>query len=490
MICKNCGSEIDDAAMFCTNCGAPIEKEEFITNEDRQTVPEYETESAPIEVSSPTRAKSKKPFLIIAAVLIVLIVIGAFAISSLTATKELEDAIDTGNASLIYSVYSEAYGNNSKLKKYDKVIAQTIQEIKDDLNSHDFDEEALSDGENAAWNYCANNWGSLLVSEDGENLESCVSSENQASWDELESLYYSKLNYCRGVNDKAQDDWESAISNFSQVSSADSEYSNAQSLIGECVSDYIGSVLKTVDEKIAQNDISGGLDLLENAKSCLDENGLNSDEISAKIDETLVEYASNYAAKADAAFKEHDVDAAIGNIEVAMELQPENGDYKTKHDLYYQYLPFYLYDEDNCLKIDETGDFWGILSFDEHEEANNNEKMNHTIRWYNNNSDSSSSINAYYDLSGKYDVISGTLYLMKYDKNTSLCGWFKVYGDGKLLYESKKIKGGVLPLDFNVEITGVQNLKISFYGEGTGGFFGEGPSFGINNLTAQKEFPE
>lgn len=484
MICKNCGSEIDDAAMFCTNCGAPIEKEEVITNEDRQTVLEYETGSAPVEVSPPTRAKSKKPFLIIAAVLIVLIVIGAFAISSLTATKELEDAIDTGNASLIYSVYSEAYGNNSKLKKYDKVIAQTIQEIKDDLNSHNFDEEALSDGENAAWNYCANNWGSLLVSEDGENLESCVSSENQASWDELESLYTSKLNYCRGVNDKAQDDWESAISNFSQVSSADSEYGNAQSLIGECVTDYISSVLKTVDEKIEQNDISGGLDLLENAKSYLDENGLNSDEVSAKIDETLVEYASNYAAKADAAFKEHDVDAAIGNIEVAMELQPENGDYRTKLDLYYQYLPFYLYDEDNCLKI-EYGESSGVTPyFDEEDISNNNVEMKHCVMW-----NGIGDTTVYYNLDGKYDTVKGTLFLSKDDRDTIYRGWIKAYGDGKLIFESKKMTSGVLPIDFSFSVSGVHSLKITFHEDGgeTGWFSAD---VGINNLTAQKEFPE
>lgn len=99
---------------------------------------------------------------------------------------------------------------------------------------------------------------------------------------------------------------------------------------------------------------------------------MDSTEIQQKIDETLVTYADSYAQKAEASFKERDVNGAIGNIEVAMQLQPDNADYKTKYDTYQQYLPFYLYDEDNVLYEDETGDVYGGVVFNETLETNNN----------------------------------------------------------------------------------------------------------------------
>lgn len=38
----------------------------------------------------------------------------------------------------------------------------------------------------------------------------------------------------------------------------------------------------------------------------------------------------------------------------------------------------------------------------------------------------------------------------------------KVYGDNKLIYTSPIITGGVHPIDFNVDLTGVLELKIEF----------------------------
>lgn len=70
-----------------------------------------------------------------------------------------------------------------------------------------------------------------------------------------------------------------------------------------------------------------------------------------------------------------------------------------------------------------------------------------------------------YLLNGKYRRFSGTIglpYDRRDDKAETL---IKIYGDGKLLYTSPIMKAGVVPAKFDIDISGVLNLKI----EKTGG---------------------
>ena len=223
-----------------------------------------------------------------------------------------------------------------------------IDEVSSGVNSYSFDEPAEQSGDDAVTDYLQSEYGTLIYNPNGQSIESCISSANSGDWNALKNLLDSKGYYCSGVYEyKTESDYESAIADFSNVIADDSGYDNALTMIGECVDGYIDSTLAAVDESISNGDISGGVELLNSAKAYLDSCGVDSTEIQQKIDETLVTYADNYAQKAEAAFKEHDVNGAIGNIEVAMELQPDNADYKTKYDTYQQYLPFYLYDEDS-----------------------------------------------------------------------------------------------------------------------------------------------
>ena len=46
------------------------------------------------------------------------------------------------------------------------------------------------------------------------------------------------------------------------------------------------------------------------------------------------------------------------------------------------------------------------------------------------------------------------------DKSKKGRTWVKIYGDGRLLYTSPEFTGGVEPVDFEVDLTGVLRLKI------------------------------
>lgn len=67
-----------------------------------------------------------------------------------------------------------------------------------------------------------------------------------------------------------------------------------------------------------------------------------------------------------------------------------------------------------------------------------------------------------YLLNGQYSAISGTFFqryeLRSYTRNESE---LLIYGDGELLY-SAEMTGGVQPIDFYVDLTGVLELKIVF----------------------------
>ena len=66
-----------------------------------------------------------------------------------------------------------------------------------------------------------------------------------------------------------------------------------------------------------------------------------------------------------------------------------------------------------------------------------------------------------YILNGKYRKLSGK-YILFYDSRSSdtANGTLKIYGDDKLLYSYTGMKAGVMPVDFQVDLTGVLKLRI------------------------------
>lgn len=502
MICKNCGSEIKNGAQFCTNCGAPVELQpsqqlvrEVVEpvadlNDETRTEKSADAEIPGAKTKKATSVATKKKMLIIGsivAVILIAVVALVLALSSSNATNELKQAVDSKDAYRVNSVYNAARDDASKIEKYDQLIADTIESMQSDLNAHDFDTAALSNAGSAVTDYASSQWGTLMYNPDGQTLSGSVSSANEPAWEGLVTLYDSKTNYCDGLYAyKTNGDYESAISSFMGVTEADSEFDDTAAMIGECADAYISATLTAVEEKIAEGDINGGLQLLNAAEAYLDECGLSSGEtaqqLTAKIEETLASYADTYAQKAETCFKDKDVNGAIGNMEVAMELQPDNADYKTKYDTYQQYIPFELYLEENVLYEDQTGNMYGNASLEQTLESNNNQSMANCIRWYNSHAVDDASYNVYYNLEGKYDVITGIVFLTERYRDYKSPAYFQVYGDGKLIYTSPKISAGVLPQAISFKVSGVQKLTISFRGSG-------GTKAGVSNLVAQKAFP-
>lgn len=82
-----------------------------------------------------------------------------------------------------------------------------------------------------------------------------------------------------------------------------------------------------------------------------------------------------------------------------------------------------------------------------------------------------------YLLNQKYKNFKGKIALHFDTRSTKEELKVQIYGDDKLIYTSPTITGGVLPVDFNVDVTGVIKLKIKFLGTSAG----EETRFGIVN---------
>lgn len=65
-------------------------------------------------------------------------------------------------------------------------------------------------------------------------------------------------------------------------------------------------------------------------------------------------------------------------------------------------------------------------------------------------------------LDSKYSKLKGTAFLMENCKNTKYSNWVDVYGDGILLFESGKMTTQSMPEDFEIDVAGVDILRIDF----------------------------
>ncbi|MBP3876363.1 MAG: NPCBM/NEW2 domain-containing protein, partial [Lachnospiraceae bacterium] len=70
-----------------------------------------------------------------------------------------------------------------------------------------------------------------------------------------------------------------------------------------------------------------------------------------------------------------------------------------------------------------------------------------------------------YILDGKYRTIAGRV-VMNYDTraNVGKDTYVRIYGDGNLLWESGRVTRGFVPQDFQVDITGVNRMKLTIQG--------------------------
>lgn len=461
MYCKTCGNDIPQGKAFCSKCGTPVD---------------HEIQKAEV-VEKKTGSKKGVAIGIISVVVVVAIIVIAAFVSANMITKEMRNALETNNAELINEIYSQAWNDPKMLEKYDDLIVNRLDEILEDIKSCDFSESAKENGDFEYEDYICSKWGDFILYPD--DFSDDILTRHYDKFKEYFDLVEAKEAYYIGIHYYTTGDYESAINNFAEAIEYGDDFSDAEDYISDSISGYISVVSENAQVLIDSGDISGGIELLTSAKEYVEQFGVDSTEINDKINSTLSTYAAQYAEKAEAVFIEHDVEGAIGNIEVAIELQPNNAEYKTKLDTYKLYLPFELYYEKNVLMIEDAGVYFAEENEVDVDIANDNSEMYNTMGLYSN----SDFAEFTYNLNGQYDLVSGTAFVKKSKKSEKGEGYFEAYGDGVLIYTSPIMSAGVLPQFTEFNVTGVHKLTIKMYGQRYG------IGFEISDFIAQKSLP-
>ena len=493
MFCNKCGKELPDEALFCTGCGNKVKGEsaQFIEmvqpvakkaqeaiNSAQKSFNDLKNSIDTEKVAQTVKEKAKgisKPMIAGIVAVVVAVIVGIALLSNFAETKQVREALNNNDANSLYYAFYEARGQHEKIDKYNDLVSKKIDEIIKDLESYDF-EEAVKSSDSGAVSEWMKRFGTLLFSEGGFDLYNSSYSDNKVKMEELDDKLGSKRVYCSGMYAMNDGDYKTAISYLSKVSETDDDKDNANKLIEDCANAYIDTVLKDAESKISSGDMSGGLDLLNDAVKELSGYNINIDKVNSKIEEVKSSYASAYAQKAEEAFKNKDAKGAVGNIDAAIELQPDNNEYKVKRSTYEQYYPFALYEEDNML-IDD------YFSYDEMCTANDDSEQQNVFSTWVSSDELKLHQSFTYNLSGNYDTVTGKIFIDQNRKGYSQLFYIEAYADGTLIYTSPKMEKGFLPQDIIFNVTNVQNLEIQIWGKGS-------VKCSISNFVAQKDFPQ
>lgn len=483
MQCPKCQTELREGMKFCTNCGCRMETEQAV-----------KTPAAPVQTAVLKKKKPIKEIVITVVIALFSIILGIsllFAFSN-PDTRAMKKVLKNKDITGVQTLYSQASNDAKKRSAYDEALTEYVREIYNDLNNRDFEDEAIRMGASAVTDYLKTECGSLVTQSYEGGLARYMNDANSDEWEKLQQLIDSKIDYCVGVmNYKGEGKYEDAIAQFANVSQSDASYTKAKQYLDECIAAYIEQIMAQADTYMQNDDFGGCLSLLKSAEEFLTDAGVSAEQIQTKMNEATLAYAEKYVQKAEEAFLNKDVDGAIGNMEAALELQPNNGDYQAKLTEYKTYEPMKMYLEKNILETVELSS-WSAVWEKQTIEANNGTVYKNCLKFAPNITNMGHFLTYTYILEGKYDTVSGTLFLPEEDKNEPVQGYFEAYGDGKLLYTSETIKSGVLPIDFSFSVTGVYKLELLFYGgDNASTIFnlGSGNSYAISNLSARKNPP-
>lgn len=172
---------------------------------------------------------------------------------------------------------------------------------------------------------------------------------------------------------------------------------------------------------------------------------------------------------AEKAFKDHTkYNDALKIIKVALQKFPQNNTLKTKRDYYQSFAPLYLSDVEPYAKS-----YWFKRCDSDTDVFKTTH--NHCIRIEKN----FTSADGTYDLSAKYNTFKATIYGLG-DGNL---GSLKIYADGVCVYSNTSISVNTRPIEIQLDITGVMDLKFEMK-QDYNSYIGE--CFGLSNVYVQK----
>lgn len=291
--------------------------------------------------------------------------------------------------------------------------------------------------------------------------------------DELSELKASKSSFEAAENLFNDGLYLDAITNYQDVIPEDSNYTVAQSKISAARERVVSELTDKVNSFAANKQYVEALNEIQYTASVIG----NISELST-LEKTLYAKCIDTAiSEANTAFDSNkDYGTAINIINSAISVVGEDERLVSELDKYNSYIPVSLLDTD-YIKIASylmlsTADFWQYGNLSSDVDGNSySGNIIYPIGGTSASSKATSEDDSYisFYLNSAYDILTGTIY-RPYGSLSCKDTWkgsttIKIYGDGVLLYEAPNITQSTFaPIDFEVSVKGVRELKIVMLG--------------------------
>lgn len=348
----------------------------------------------------------------------------------------------------------------------------------------------------------------------------------------LEELRNSKNNYNKAEKLFSNKKYGEAVIYYEKVLADDMNYNDAQNKITDSKKEFIELTIDEAESYVKDEEYLKAINLYKNAIKTYDdgtmnekiieleskykdlleikaedyvkdkkwseaidmyeelENYFNDDSYSVKITQTQNEYISEAISKAEMYTKNGDYDTAKNEINNAIRIIGYDAELNDELDRIISFEPLLITELDEFYK-DGNVHKWAGIDKDNTGTSYPSGLLVNESGGYMFSGPASSEIE--YLLDGKYDRMTGKV-VLHYDckdiaDESVAAGQIKIYGDGELLYSSDVVASGVMPQDFNLNISGVNRLKIEFLWILTPYGFDMGQiKFGVVNPIVQKNY--
>lgn len=528
MKCTKCGNENKEKSKFCRKCGTKLETETQEVKVENIKQQETKEEQNKEEVKEPKKEKKKgKKALKIILVLIILVVLGIvgyivynkfFYKYDAKIEKNLNQYFETSDEKYlekIQDIILEYSDNEETSNKIKEVINKKIEKWIDDANIAEYKTE--EEVEKAF----------SKIKDKIENLQktNTINKETKEKYaEQILKLKDSKTNYIDGIEKYESQKYDKAYSSFRNVIEKDKLYESAQEYIQKCMGDTITTIEEeykkiiiipegTTSSEIKAKYVEAYKYLIqENTKSSIDFNGseiyrkLVIESMTKIIDESvnivteniskkeyssaktniteLLEYASEIASNKEyeeilktTLTKTTEITIKLADTLISeysyTEAKELLTNVKTQINSFKSSSTYTMELGDKITEIEgkmpvsllslSTRSKSGSISLRNYNfkdaDGNQYEKGITSYCYY------PEKYNCTYNLNGEYKRLKATYGVCAANSSKEVSAYIKVYGDDKLLYTSEAIKWDSMPKQLDVNISGVQMLKIEFVAE-------------------------
>ena len=237
----------------------------------------------------------------------------------------------------------------------------------------------------------------------------------------------------------------------------DQEEDGLSVLVGE-ITTQLDSYDASGDGKAALGYLIQQLDLMEITFSQRDP------DLTARLESYRASYQQQVLQEAMDAFAQSGYENAISILYDAQGLLGAENEEISKAIAYYEgFGPVWLVDLDYFSR--EAGLFGSIYWNENYDTLNtDSEGTDHTHAMY--TEVCTRTATQTYLIDGKYSQLTGTVYLPKESREMDEDSYFRVYGDGVLLYTSPTMREGVRAVPFSINVTNVTELMIAADSDG------------------------